>query len=120
MDVSKLTKEQLELVVTALMSAGSSGVKDIENGIRFFEKGKAYIFRTVTHINIGRVKDQDNVFLVLEDVSWIPDVSSWSKCLKEGESGIVHVEPFAGDVVFHKHSLIDAAEWTHSLPNKVR
>jgi hypothetical protein len=80
-----------------------------------FNVGEAYLFRTVTHIQTGRVKEICGPFVVLEDAAWVADTGRFHDSLKNGDLG--EVEPFTGDCILNTGSLIDATPWIHALPD---
>lgn len=57
-----------------------------------FKIGESYLFRTVTHIEVGRVKKIIGQFVELEDASWIADTGRYYDCLKYGVFN--EVEPY--------------------------
>ena len=81
-----------------------------------FEIGKAYLIRTVTHIDIGVVKSVGDKELVLSDCSWIADTGRYNDALKKGVSVLNEVEPYIDDVILGRGSIIDATIWRHPLP----
>lgn len=78
-----------------------------------FEIGKCYLIRTITMIDIGRVVEVYDDFIVLEDASWIPDTGRFNECLKNGT--VSECEPFWGKSIVSKGAIVDAAEWKHEL-----
>ena len=83
-----------------------------------FEIGKAYFFRTVTHHLTGHVTAIDGKFLTLETAAWIADDGRFNEAMKTGVFS--EVEPFSEKVFINTDSLIDATDWPHSLPIKVK
>lgn len=78
--------------------------------------GYNYLFRTVTHIEVGRVKSVDGVFVTLEDASWIADTGRYHDCLSKGVFN--EVEPYPLTTTINSASLINFAPWPHSLPRE--
>ena len=78
------------------------------------EVGKAYLFRTVTHIELGQVESVHGDFVKLVKASWIADTGRYHDCLKHGE--LNEVEPYPDYTVVHLSSLINFAPWNHALP----
>jgi len=78
--------------------------------------GESYLFRTVTHIEVGRVKAVDGVFITLEQASWIADTGRYHDCLANGTFS--EVEPYPDVSVINSSSLINYAPWDHSLPTE--
>jgi hypothetical protein len=79
-----------------------------------FKVGEAYLFRTVTHIDVGRVKELIGDFAILEDASWIADTGRFHDCLKKGIFS--EVEPYPNYAGVNTASLINFAPWEHELP----
>jgi len=80
------------------------------------EIGRAYLFRTVTHIEVGRVTAVNGVFITLGDASWIADTGRYHDCLKNGTFS--EVEPYPVSTTINSSSLINYAPWPHELPRK--
>ena len=80
------------------------------------EVGKSYLFRTVTHIEVGKVKSIDGVFITLEDASWIPDTGRYHDCLAKGIFN--EVEPYPLTTTINSSALINFAPWPHKLPGE--
>jgi len=76
--------------------------------------GEAYLFRTVTHIEVGRVKEIVGKFAILEDASWIADTGRYHDCLKNGTFS--EVEPYPLYTGLNTDTLINFAPWPHALP----
>lgn len=81
-----------------------------------FEIGEAYLFRTVTHIEVGRVKRITGQFVELEDASWIADTGRYHNCLRDGVFD--EVEPYPLYTGVNTQSLINYAPWPHKLPKE--
>ncbi|NRA49214.1 MAG: hypothetical protein HRU12_08770 [Phaeodactylibacter sp.] len=79
------------------------------------EIGKAYLFRTVTHIEVGRVKSICGDFVTLEDASWIADTGRYHDCLVKGVFN--EVEPYPETTTVNMGSMINFAPWNHELPS---
>ena len=74
-----------------------------------WEIGSAYLIRTVTMIDTGRLVAVTPQELVLEDAAWIADTGRFSDSLKKAEFG--EVEPFPdGRVIVGRGSVIDAVK----------
>ena len=82
----------------------------------FIEVGKAYLFRTVTHIELGKVESVHGDFVKLVKASWIADTGRYHDCLKHGE--LNEVEPYPDYTVVNLSSLINFAPWNHELPTE--
>lgn len=81
-----------------------------------FKVGEAYLFRTVTHIEVGRIRSICGKFVELEDASWIADTGRYHDCLKKGVFN--EVEPYPLTTIVNTDSLINAAPWPHDLPKE--
>lgn len=81
-----------------------------------FEVGKNYLIRTVTMIDVGKVKGIVGNFVVLENVSWIGDTGRFHECLTKTDV-FVEVEPFKEEVYLNANSIVDATPWPYNLPN---
>ncbi|WP_299084797.1 hypothetical protein [uncultured Paraglaciecola sp.] len=82
-----------------------------------FEVGKAYLFRTVTHIEVGRVARIVGKFVELGEASWIADTGRYHDCLKKGVFN--EVEPYPLYTGINTDSLINYAPWPHDLPTEL-
>ena len=110
MDINTLTLGQIKEIQSLVGNNQSSHP---------YEIGKNYLIRTVTMIQTGRLIAVTNQELVLEDVSWVADTGRFSEALSNGT--LNEVEPFPdGKVIIGRGSIIDACEWKHSLPRKVK
>ena len=96
----------------------ASAVGRQENPAVPFEVGKCYLIRTVTMIQLGRVKSIVGDFLVLEDAAWIADTGRFNECLVSGKPS--EVEPFNGDAIVNLSAIVDAVQWNHALVTEVR
>lgn len=81
-----------------------------------FKVGESYLFRTVTHYQVGRVYEIDDKFVTLKDASWIADTGRFHNCLKSGTFS--EVEPYPDYVIVNTDALVDAAPWPHELPTE--
>lgn len=93
-----------------------SGDSQESSGQLPFEIGKAYLFRTVTHIEVGRVVRIVGQFVELEDASWIADTGRYHDCLRDGVFS--EVEPYPLYTGVNTSSLINYAPWPHDLPRE--
>lgn len=92
-----------------------SNVKNVDANSPF-EIGKAYLIRTVTHIDIGVVKSVGEKELVLSECSWIADTGRYHNAIKDGT--LDEVEPYTNDVILGRGLIIDATRWMHALPKE--
>jgi len=86
-----------------------------------WKKGKNYLIRTVTHIDVGRLKSVTEHEIFLDNASWIADTGRFMDALKDGleKQDNSEIEPFPkGEVIIGRGSIIDAVEYKHKLPDK--
>ena len=107
MNIDNLTFGELKQIATMF-----GGNKQVEESP--FEIGKAYLFRTVTHIDIGRVTAIKGKFVMLDDASWVADTGRYHDCLKSGD--INEYESYPDGNGLNTTALIDFCEWNHELP----
>ena len=79
--------------------------------------GKAYLFRTVTHYHVGRVKEILPDCYVLTDAAWVADTGRFNAALLSKKFS--EVEPFPDGCILFRGGLIDATPWDGELPLKV-
>lgn len=79
--------------------------------------GSAYLIRTVTMIQTGRLIAVSEHELVLEDAAWIADTGRFSDALRGG--AFAEVEPFPdGEVIVGRGAIIDACALPFALPRE--
>ena len=83
-----------------------------------FVIGKKYFIRTATYHVLGRLDEIYKNELVLSSASWIADSGRFNAALVSGE--FQEIEPFVNNVIVSRGGIIDATEWTHELPLKVK
>ena len=83
-----------------------------------FEIGKSYFIRTATYHVVGKLMNIYTNELVLSSASWIADSGRFNAALTSGN--FEEIEPFVNDVIVSRGGIIDATEWTHELPSKVK
>ena len=115
-DVYKSNRGELnmsieDLTVKELISTFGEGIKKYPVKV-----GDSYLFRTVTHIEVGRVVEVIGQFAKIEDASWIADTGRYHNCLKDGVFD--EVEPYPDYSVVNMDSLINIAPWNHALPRE--
>ena len=76
--------------------------------------GRAYLIRTVTYFALGRLTHVGDKELVLEEASWVADTGRFGDALKTGR--LLEVEPFPAELIVGRAAIVDATEWTHTLP----
>jgi hypothetical protein len=107
MNINDLTIGQIKEITNLIGS---------NNSVLPFEIGKAYLFRTVTHIEVGRVRRIIGKFVELEEASWIADTGRYHDCLKNGTFS--EVEPYPLYTGVNTDALINFAPWPHDLPDQ--
>lgn len=83
-----------------------------------YEIGKAYLIRSVTHIDIGIVKAVGDKEIVLSNASWIADTGRYHDALKGGTAKLNEVEPYIDDVIINRSAVVDATVWRHPCPDQ--
>jgi len=86
--------------------------------IQPYEIGKAYLIRSVTHIDIGIVKAAGEKEIILSNASWIADTGRYHDALKGGCAKLNEVEPYLDDVIVNRTAVIDATIWRHAVPTE--
>jgi hypothetical protein len=74
----------------------------------FLQIGKIYIFRTVTMIYVGQVKEIRGNEILVENCSWVAETSRWNEFVKlvnPRES-----EVYTNDVILFYSSMLDITE----------
>jgi hypothetical protein len=112
MNNENLVKNLVEMMI----KADSNKSAEPSQAVAFIEVGKAYLFRTVTHIELGKVESVHGDFVKLVKASWIADTGRYHDCLKHGE--LNEVEPYPDYTVVNLSSLINFAPWNHELPTE--
>jgi hypothetical protein len=80
--------------------------------------GKNVLVRTVTHYYTGRLESAEGGWLELADAAWIADTGRFSAALAKGT--LTEVEPYPGTAYVSAGAVVDACEWAHELPRKVK
>jgi hypothetical protein len=107
MDIDSLTVRDLK-DIAGLLRLGDPAQSP-------WEIGEAYLIRTVTMIDTGRLVAVTEHELVLEDAAWIADTGRFANCLKTGD--FVEVEPFPeGRVIVGRGAVVDACKLSAPLP----
>ena len=70
--------------------------------------GKAYLIRTVTMIQVGKLIGVYPNELVLENASWIPDTGRFNESLINGN--FEEVEMFNKPIIVGRNGIIDVTE----------
>ena len=83
-----------------------------------FGIGDAILIRTVTMIQLGRVRAIGRDFFVLEDAGWVADTGRFSVMLETGALG--EFERCPSWVLVGRGAVVDAFPWPHKLPEKTK
>lgn len=83
-----------------------------------FVVGEKYLFRTVTHIDVGEVVAVHGDFLELKNASWIADTGRYYDCLNGGVFNEVEPYPSTVKTFINSATLIDFVTWPHELPSE--
>ncbi len=111
MNINDLTIGQAKELASAFGGNNQSSIP--------FEVGKAYLFRTVTHVELGKVESICGAFVTLSTASWIADTGRYHDLLKSGVfDDNAEIEPYPNGTIVNTSALINAAPWPHSLPTE--
>lgn len=80
--------------------------------------GESVFIRTVTYHYTGRVAAVYPGEIVLTDAAWVADSGRWSVALTTGS--LTEVEPYPGEVIISRGSIVDVSRWLHPLPRTVK
>jgi len=78
-----------------------------------FKVGKAYMFRTVTHIHVGIVVEIHGDLVSTSSGSWVADTGLFTEFLETGK--VSEVEVFSGRSGVNIGALVDWAEWENEI-----
>ena len=78
--------------------------------------GKNYLIRTATMMNVGKLKKVTSSELVLTKATWVADSGRFGSMLEKGFTSSAELEIFQSDVIINRNAVIDATEYSHSLP----
>ena len=81
-----------------------------------FKVGEKYLFRTVTHMDVGEVVSVCGDFIELRQASWIADAGRYHDCLINGVFEEVEPYPEIVNPWINSSTLIDFVTWPHDLP----
>lgn len=112
LNIDSLTVKEIKQIQSLLKGSGN------QESSHPYEVGKNYFIRTVTHHLTGRLTRVTAKELVLAEAAWIADDGRFHEALKTGK--LNEVEPFPGEVIVGRGSLIDACIWNHPLPRDVK
>lgn len=111
MNINELTLGQIKEINSLVNSGATAPAKPCPVKI-----GNAYLFRTVTHIELGRVVEIIGDFVKLEEASWIADTGRYHNALRDGT--LSEVEPYPDYTIVALNSMVNIAPWNHELPKE--
>lgn len=79
-----------------------------------FSIGDALLIRTVTMIQLGRVKSIGPDFIVLEDGGWVADTARFSETLERGT--LNEFERAPSWFLVGRGAIVDVFPWKHEIP----
>jgi hypothetical protein len=91
-----------------------STIVELDGTESVWHLGIAYLIRTVTMIQLGRLKKITDKELVLADACWVADTGRFNEALKTGT--LKELEMFQRDVIVGRGAIVDATEWVTDLP----
>ena len=109
-DVDELTLGQMKEIQSAI----GSKLKSQKSTPLPFKIGDAILIRTVTMIQLGRVKAIGRDFFVLEDGGWVADTARFNETLSTGD--LNEFERAPSWFVVGRGAVIDIYPWTHDIP----
>lgn len=92
--------------------SGPSCEKTVDCGP--WEVGKNYFLRTVTYHFTGKLVAVHHHELVFDDAAWIADDGRFADAMKTGSFS--EVEPYPGQIIVGRGTVIDAMQITFPLP----
>lgn len=114
MATTKIQELVIEGVTYVPKNSLISKVKEIDGTESLWEIGKNYLIRTVTMIQLGKLKAITDKELLLSDACWVADTGRFNEALEKGT--LKEVEMFQRDVIVGRGGIIDATEWLSDLP----
>ena len=114
MATTKIQELVIEGVTYVPKNSLISKVKEIDGTESLWEIGKNYLIRTVTMIQLGKLKAVTDKELLLSDACWVADTGRFNEALEKGT--LKEVEMFQRDVIVGRGGIIDATEWLSDLP----
>ena len=108
MNIGELTVDQLREIMGLLRCD-----KPAEEVLPF-TVGDAILIRTVTMIQLGRVKAIGRDFITLEDGGWVADTARFSDTLASG--ALNEFERAPSWFLVGRGAIVDVYPWTHPIP----
>jgi hypothetical protein len=83
-----------------------------------FKEGDAILIRTVTMIDVGRVRTIGPDYIVLDDAGWVADTGRFSEMLDKGT--VSEFEKAPSWLLVGRGAICDAFPWDHALPKATK
>jgi hypothetical protein len=83
---------------------------------RFWKVGNKYFIRTVTNYYVGELAREEEDQVILKKAAWVADTGRFADFLKTGNANEVEPYPDNIEVAVPKTGVIDASQWSHTLP----
>ena len=115
---TKIQELTIEGVVYVPKNSFANKVIELTGNESIWEIGKNYLIRTVTMIQLGKLKTVTDKELVLSDACWVADTGRFNVALEKGT--LNEVEMFQRDVIVGRGGIIDATEWLAELPKTTK
>ena len=93
-------------------------VKKSSSSMLPFKVGDKILVRTVTMIQVGKVRTVTPDFIVLDEASWVADTGRFGEALASGTLG--EVEKCPSWVLVCRGSIVDLFPWDHALPTATK
>ena len=117
------TLEEIRHVVKELAkalgwSAPGGGCVTSRDEVLPFKVGDAILIRTVTMIQVGRVKAIGPDLFTMEDGGWVASTKRFSETLKTG--GLDEFERAPSWFAVGRGAIVDVWPWEHPLPSETK
>ena len=83
-----------------------------------FGPGDSILIRTVTMIQLGRVRSIGRDFIVLEEGGWVADTARFSETLATGK--LNEYERAPSWILVGRGAIVDIYPWTHPIPAETK
>ena len=114
-DVNEMTVGQAKELVKAI--GGGGGAKATKEKLPF-GVGDTILIRTVTMIQLGRVKSIGRDFFVLEEGGWVADTARFSETLAKGT--LNEFERAPSWIFVARGAVVDIYPWSNELPKTTK
>ena len=118
MNIDELTVKQLREIQALMPGLGAPMPERKESTPLPFKPGDAVLIRTVTMIQVGRVKAIGRDFFVLEDGGWIADTGRFSTMLETG--AVNEFERAPSWMLVGRGAIVDVWPWAHAIPKATK